>query len=154
MTGDHPFVNDLNWLVHRVGAGLGSALDAVAQRHGLGIRAYVVLSTISSSGSRTQLMLGQQLGLDKTAVTDVLDRLEAGGWIVRVPAPDDRRARIAEATDAGSALATMLRSEMAETQQAILAKLPPGDEDRLKRLLHNLAFGPLADAPPLSGSCI
>jgi DNA-binding MarR family transcriptional regulator len=150
----HPFANDLNWLLHRVAAGLGNVEDDVSRRHGLGIRAFLVLSTIASSPPLTQLALGQQLGLDKTAVTSVLDRLEAGGWIIRLSAPGDRRARVPEATKKGRELATTVSSEIRDAEASILAALSPDDTEHLRTLLQRLAFGPFADAAPISGSCI
>ena len=46
-------------------------------------------------------MLGHALGLDKTTLTSLLDRLESDGLIVRSLNPHDRRARIPEITVAG-----------------------------------------------------
>ncbi len=151
---DHPFAGDLNWLLHRVGAVLGSAQDEVARRHGLGIRGYVVLRTIAQSEGSSQLALGRDLGLDKTTLTAVLDRLEEAGLILRRPAPGDRRARVCEATAEGREVAGKAAEEIEATEQRLLAEMRPRDRDELVRLLRQLAFGPFADTAPISGSCI
>ncbi len=151
----HPFEQDLNWLLHRVGASLGSAQDEIARRHGLGgIRSYVVLRTIAESNGWVQLALGKALGLDKSALTIVLDRLDEAGLITRRPVPGDRRARLCETTDKGSKLARSVAEEVAETEQQLLADLSPGDRATLVGLLRQLASGPFADSAPISGSCI
>jgi DNA-binding MarR family transcriptional regulator len=137
-----------------VAAGLGTVQDDVARRHGIGIRGFIVLSTIASTPPVTQLVLGQQLGLDKTAVTAVLDRLEAGGLIIRRSAPGDRRARVPEATKKGRGLAAKVCSEIHEAEASTLAELSPDDINQLRSLLQRLAFGSLPDAPIVSGSCI
>ncbi|MGW3150296.1 MarR family winged helix-turn-helix transcriptional regulator [Streptomyces sp. NPDC001177] len=152
---DHPFAKDLNWLLHRVAAALGSAEDQVASRYGLGIRGYVVLRTISAGPETSQLTLGRNLGLDKTTLTAVLDRLETAGLIVRRPAPGDRRARICEATAQGREIARQVAEEIAETERRLLADhLGAQEYDALIGVLRRLAFGAFADAAPITGSCI
>ena len=58
----------------------------------------MIAATLIAEPGRTQLALGHALGLDKTTVTSLLDRLEADGLIVRSLDPHDRRARIPEIT--------------------------------------------------------
>ena len=150
----HPLAGDLNWLLHRVGAGLGGALDQVTRRHGSGIRGYVVLKALAASPPLTQLALGYQLGLDKTAVTAVLDGLQAQGWVTRVPAPGDRRARIAQVTPAGRAWVEQVGREVEATEADVLSDLSPGQRQQLGQLLAGLAFGRFASANPPAGSCM
>ena len=45
--------------------------------------------------------LATRFGVDPAWVTDIVDRLEARGEIVRRPSPTDRRVKILEVTDAG-----------------------------------------------------
>src|SRR3954447_21358026 len=45
--------------------------------------------------------LANRFGVDPGWVTDIVDRLEAKGKVVRRPSPDDRRVKILEATPAG-----------------------------------------------------
>jgi DNA-binding MarR family transcriptional regulator len=150
----NPLADDLNWLLHRVGAGLGGALDHVTRRHGSGVRGYVVLKALAGSPPLTQLALGQQLGLDKTAVTAVLDALEAQGWVTRLPAPGDRRARIAEVTAAGRAWVERVAREVEAAEADVLADLSPDQREQLRQLLASLAFGRSASAHPPAGSCL
>ncbi len=152
--GRHPLAEDLNWLLHRVGGGLGAALDQVARAHGAGIRGYLVLKALAAAPPVTQLVLGQRLGLDKTAVTAVLDALEAQGWVVRRPAPHDRRARISEATPAGREWVERVAPEMERVQAEVLADLSHEQREQLLRLLQALVLGSFASAAPPSGSCV
>ncbi|KUN18229.1 MarR family transcriptional regulator [Streptomyces corchorusii] len=153
-SGEHPFATDLNWLLHRVAAGLGSAQDEVARRHGLGVRDYVVLRTVAEGTPTSQLALGKDLGLDKTTLTAVLDRLEGAGLVVRRPSASDRRTRVCEATESGRDLADRAAKEIALTERELLAALKPQERRLLVTLLRDLAFGPFADAAPVTGSCI
>lgn len=152
--GSHPFSNDLNWLLHRVAAGLGSAEDDAARQEGLGIRAYIVLATIAQSPPTTQLALGEQLGLDKTAVTSVLDRLEGAALILRRPAPGDRRVRYPEATEAGRAIAARIRVRVEQAEAVALTGLNEEERSQLALLLTRLARGPLVGSAQVGGSCI
>ncbi len=150
----HPLGDDLNWLLHRVALGLGGAVDEAARRHGIGIRAYVVLSAINDSGRHTQLGLGQLLALDKTVVTVVLDQLERNGWIVRTVDPTDRRARRPEITDAGRSLVGRARQDVEAAEELMLTDLSAKDVQTLRGLLRKLAFGQVAATAAVTGSCL
>ena len=83
---------DLTWLLHRAAQRMRTALDQVAQASGLaGVRDWIVLAALTAEPGRTQLALAHDLGLDKTTLTSLLDRLEAGGLVVRSVDPHDRR---------------------------------------------------------------
>jgi DNA-binding MarR family transcriptional regulator len=150
----HPFGADLNWLLHRVGFALGSSLSEVVAPHGLTVRTWVVLSTVSSNPDLTQLALGSALGLDKTTVTAAIDRLERAGLVSRREAPGDRRARVVDVTDAGRTLAEQVQAETSARQDALLADVDPAQLDGLVRTLQQLAFGPFTRSAPITGSCI
>ncbi len=49
-------------------------------------------------------VMGDRLQLHPTSVTNIVDRLQADGLVLRTPHPTDRRATLVEITDAGSAL--------------------------------------------------
>src|ERR1700689_2249094 len=90
---------DLTWLLHRAAQRMRVALDQVARAQGLsGVRDWIVLSALIAGPGGTQLALGHALGLDKTTLTSLLDRLETDGLVVRSLDPHDRRARIPEVT--------------------------------------------------------
>ena len=100
--GTHTQPADLTWLLHRAAQRMRAALDLVAIAHGLaGVRDWIVLSALIAQPGRTQLALGHALGLDKTTLTSLLDRLETGGLIIRSLDPHDGRARIPQVTTAG-----------------------------------------------------
>jgi DNA-binding MarR family transcriptional regulator len=92
---------DMSWLLHRAAQRLADAVQAEAARHGIGMRAQLILSSLAQGGGRTQLALGADLAVDKTTLTTELDRLEGCGLIQRRPDPRDRRVRIPEITEEG-----------------------------------------------------
>src|SRR5690606_33806547 len=88
---------DIAWLLHRAAHRIRGEWDEVAREHGLrDMRDWIVLAAIGEGEPRTQLAIGQELGLDKTTLMSILDRLERDGFMVRTVAPHDRRARVPE----------------------------------------------------------
>lgn len=117
-----------------------SELDVVAREHGLaGLRDWVVLTALTVEEGRTQLQLGRELGVDKTTLTSLLDRLESAGLVVRRLAPHDRRARIPEVTDAGRGVQARVVRSRDEAEAWLLAGFSGNERDLLRTLLTRLA---------------
>jgi DNA-binding MarR family transcriptional regulator len=57
--------------------------------------------TRSDGAQRTQLEIATHLGIDKSTLVPLLDRLERDGLIIRATSERDRRVRIPQATPAG-----------------------------------------------------
>jgi DNA-binding MarR family transcriptional regulator len=146
---------DLTWLLHRAAQRMRAALDQVARAQGLaGVRDWIVLSALIAEPGRTQLALGHALGVDKTTLTSLLDRLEASGLVIRSLDPRDRRARIPDVTAAGrrnQASVTRAR-DRAETE--LLKSFSTEEQRLLRELLTRLAAGQSGDCLQASGSCI
>ena len=98
-----PGVDDLTWLAYRAADALGEAFNKVSREAGLAdLRDWLVIALISGDGTqRTQLEIATQLGIDKSTLVPLLDRLERDGLIVRTTSERDRRVRIPQATPAG-----------------------------------------------------
>jgi MarR family transcriptional regulator, organic hydroperoxide resistance regulator len=146
---------DLTWLLHRAAQRMRAALDQVARTQRLaGVRDWIVLSALIVEPGRTQLALGHALGLDKTTLTSLLDRLETDGLIIRQLDPRDRRARIPQITTAGRRTqANVTRAR--DHAEAELLKAFSADEQRLLRdLLTRLAADQHGACLPSVGSCI
>lgn len=143
--------SDLNWLLHRAAQRFGEAMDRAAQRHGVGVRGHLVLSALADTPGRTQLALGAALGLDKTTLTTVLDKLERHGLVVRKPDPADRRARIPEITEAGRRMHAKVAPAIQAVEGELLHALSAEERETLRTILGKFADpGP---CPP-AGSCI
>jgi DNA-binding MarR family transcriptional regulator len=144
---------DLNWLLHRAAQRIGETLRAEVGRHGIGLRAQLVLSALVTEAGRTQLALGAALGLDKTTLTTVLDRLEREGYVRRRPDERDRRVRIPEITDAGREIQQRVGVAVRGVEDELLATLSPDEQKALEAALCRLveAAGP-EDA--VHGSCM
>lgn len=145
---------DLTWLLHRCAQRMRCALDGVAREHGLnGARDWIVLSAIAAGPRQTQLALAQSLGLDKTTMTSLLDRLEFAGLVTRCQDSRDRRARIPELTEMGSRVQHELVAARDRAEAAALRKFSADEQQVLRALLNKLAAEP-ADRPKATGSCM
>ncbi len=92
------------------------------------LRDWLVLALISSDGTqRTQLEIATQLGIDKSTLVPLLDRLERDGLIVRATSERDRRVRIPQATPAGIEVVKEVAIARDAAINERLAAIPPAE---------------------------
>lgn len=146
---------DTTWLLHRAAQRLRIGLDAAAHRFGLAdSRDWAVLTAIKDGGKRPQLAIGNELGLDKTTLTSILDRLERESLVVRTIDPRDRRARLPEITDKGAAVQSEMASARDEFEDRLLSAHDPQEREAFLRVLFGLACPSGGGDNPVHGSCM
>jgi MarR family transcriptional regulator, organic hydroperoxide resistance regulator len=146
---------DLTWLLHRAAQRMRAALDEVARAHGLaGVRAWIVLTAIGVGPRQTQLALGRTLGVDKTTLTSLLDRLEADGLVTRGLDSHDRRARIPLLTEAGRQVQREVAAARDHAEAELLATFSEQEQRLLRDLLTRLAASQPDGFLNTAGSCI
>lgn len=64
----------------------------------------MMLKYQSENGQLNQTELGSMLLLKRSGLTGLVDRMEKGGLVRRIPDPDDRRVNLVEMTDEGKQL--------------------------------------------------
>lgn len=91
-----------------------SRLDTVLKPLDLTFARYeaLVLLSFTQRGSLPLGKMGERLQVHPTSVTPIVDRLESAGLVRRVPHPEDRRAVLAEITDAGRALVEQATADL------------------------------------------
>lgn len=147
MTSSQSVETDLGWALGAIMRSyLRSAGEAVGGVPG-GPRGYQVLATAASGESTSQLALAQHLGVDRTAMTYLLDDLEGAGLVERRPDPADRRARRVAITDSGRAQLCELKVRLLAAEAGLLEPLADEECTVLRGLLHRLATN-LAPANP------
>lgn len=82
-------------------------LDAMLRPFGLTFSRYeaLVLLKFSAAGSLPLSKVGERLQVHATSVTNIIDRLEAAGFVSREPNPRDGRGTLAVLTDRGREVA-------------------------------------------------
>ncbi|HLY55100.1 MAG TPA: MarR family transcriptional regulator [Stellaceae bacterium] len=87
------FLIDLGFLIHDVSRLRRTAFDRLMRSLGVTRSQWWVLAYLSRSDGMTQTQLANILDLGKVTLGGLIDRLEAGGWVVRRADSVDRRVR-------------------------------------------------------------
>ena len=141
--------SEITWLLHRAAQRMHGATGEQAEKHGIQLRDYIVLSALHMTPNLTQVEVGKALGLDKTTLMSQLDRLERMGFVVRRSDPRDRRARIPEITKEGNALRVKVASACASVEGAVLSSFSQDQVQIFRRMLFEI-IGDSEDR----GSCL
>jgi DNA-binding MarR family transcriptional regulator len=108
-----------------------------------GLRA---LLAIDPDHPRPQRELAKGLNCDPSYVTGMVDELERAGFALRQTEPADRRLKTIALTDAGvDALRAATDGLFSPPSQ--FARLPPGDQRELARILRSAITGATPDPP-------
>ncbi|WP_433304936.1 MarR family winged helix-turn-helix transcriptional regulator [Actinoplanes sp. CA-030573] len=141
--------SEITWLLHRAAQRLRAVTGEQAERHGLQLRDYIVLSALHKTPNLTQAELGKALGLDKTTLMSQLDRLERTGLVVRQSDPRDRRLRIPTITASGESLRADVAAACARAEAAALRDYDAAQVQELRHML----FAIIGDSED-RGSCL
>ncbi len=114
-----------------------------------GPRGYLVLSVAADGSCSNQAEIAARLGLDRTALTYLVDGLERADLVRRTPDPVDRRARHVDVTDAGATVLAAARERVEAAERRLLAGLPTGAAEDLRSGL--LRAARLAEGAPETG---
>jgi len=101
-----------------------------------------LLVYLLGNGPQPQARLAEQLEIEPISVSRLLDRMEQGGWVRRVPDPGDRRVRVVEPTERATASLSKMRGMADEIYAEALEGI--SDDERaqmmgvLRRLTDNL----------------
>lgn len=96
----------------------------------------VVLAERDTPISATRLV--EQLGLGRTAMTSVVDRLERNGWVQRRPSPIDRRTADLVLTESGRGLVDEIRPMLDDLARTAFAAFKPRELEHLSADLTRL----------------
>jgi len=119
-------------------------LDFCAAMEAFGVTPgrFGVLQVIAANPGLSQSELGGILGIDRSTVVAVIDRLEREDWVRRMPAPKDRRSHALVLGERGAALLPELESRVKAHEQRITRHLSEAERQTLLDLLSRLARDP------------
>ncbi|GGM08572.1 MarR family winged helix-turn-helix transcriptional regulator [Dactylosporangium sucinum] len=143
--------SDLGWALGVLLRGYAKGAQHVMADLPGGPRGYQILTAAVAGTACTQLALANQLGIDRTVMTYLLDDLEKAGLIERRPDPADRRARRLVATEQGRATMCELHRKLHDVEERVLTALDEPDRTVFRDLLRRVAtrideHDPLVDA--------
>ena len=120
---------------HAAQAEVESKLSAV----GLSLAKLLALKALFDAGESLPLgQLAERLSCVKSNITQLVDRLEADGFVARKPDPRDRRTRLAVLTAAGRKACKEGTRVQQETDRDLLRTLTRDEAQQLAVLLEKL----------------
>jgi DNA-binding MarR family transcriptional regulator len=99
---------------------------------------YGVLTALLHFPGSDQVSLGAEVGIDRTNVADVLERLAERGLVRRQKSAKDRRMMLACLSPEGETLTRDMHAAMQRAQERLLEPLKPADRDRFMAMLVTL----------------
>ena len=108
-------------------------------RHGLTFARYeaLVLLAFSSAGELPMSKIGERLMVHPTSATNIVQRLEAQGFVSRSPNPRDGRGTLAAITDSGREVMEAATTDLVQGGFG-LSMLTPEEHDQLFALLRKV----------------
>ncbi len=112
--------------------------EAVSELPG-GVRGFEVLATVHGGACANQASIAETVGVDRTAMTYLLDDLETNSLVRRTPDPRDRRSRRITLTQKGERSYLELRARVERVEQRLLSGLDDGEAVSLRMALGRAA---------------
>ena len=121
-----------------------SALEARVEEQlaevGLSLPKLAALHQLSQAGDSLPLgQLAERLACVKSNVTQLVDRLEADGLVVRAADPNDRRSRLAVITESGKSAYERGIHIQQRAEREIFGRLSKEESSALHELLEKIA---------------
>ena len=102
---------------------------------------YAALVAVESHPGIDATRLSELIFFDRSTIGDVLDRIEAKGWIVRRAASHDRRVKLLELSATGRSKLREVEPAIHRVQERLLAPLTSREAEAFVRLLAKVADG-------------
>jgi DNA-binding MarR family transcriptional regulator len=96
-----------------------------------------VIANIDTHGTRPSV-LAERAGMTRPAMGELIDELEAAGYVERVADPEDRRAKLIKPTRKTLARQRLARDVNAEIEAAYVKKMGERRYKQLRRMLAEL----------------
>ncbi|WP_308310826.1 MarR family transcriptional regulator [Streptomyces sp. GbtcB6] len=129
-----PLTGFIGYLLRRVYAQFSSTEDGGDSDS----RDFLVLDALTGRDWESQLDLAERLGINRTVMVQVIDRLEARGEAQRTRNPDNRRQYVLSLTAKGREAVEARRRAVAERDARLTAVLTDEETARLDELLGRL----------------
>jgi DNA-binding MarR family transcriptional regulator len=99
---------------------------------------FATLVALNENPGLDATRLAAMINFDRPTLTGVLDRLEAKDLLVRMPDPQDRRARLLYLTEQGQQMLAEADKAAHRSRDVLLDPLPPAERKQFMLLLEKL----------------
>jgi DNA-binding MarR family transcriptional regulator len=117
-------------------------LGTVGKEEGLSPGQFGVLVLIRENPGLSQSALAKGLGIERSTMVAVIDRLQAQGWVERVTSKTDRRSYALALTPSGREVLARATPLVLAHEREIAASLGPGEREALIGMLARIAEDP------------
>jgi DNA-binding MarR family transcriptional regulator len=124
-----------SWLLGQTGLHAQRLVAECLAEDGMRRHHFTVLVALDEHGPSSQAELGRRLSIDRSDMVAVLNDLEHGGLVERVPDERDRRRNVVSLTPAGADALRRLDARVEDAQAALLEPLSAEEARELRRLL-------------------
>lgn len=128
----------LGYWLRRVSNHVSGEFKRALQTRNTSVAEWVVLCQVQERPDITPGALAETLGLTRGAVSKVIDKLEAKGWVASSTKPEDSRVRMLSLTSAGTDALPELRQIADRNDLAFFGVLQDDEQATLQRLLARL----------------
>lgn len=135
---DSFYTGELGFMVTSVRASIHDALERELAPYDLTTPQYVVLNCLAKGWGRTLSDFCRVLAYDSGAMTRLLDRIVAKGFIRRVENEADRRSYLIELTELGQAALPQALDATEVAMRRLLKGFSEDDAETLHKLLSRL----------------
>ena len=126
----------------KLGQSAARVAEATLTPFGLRPREFSALALIDGLGAAAQSDVADGLGIDRSDMVTIVDKLERLALVTRSPDARDRRRHSVAATAKGAALVTRGGAALAEADAEFLSGLPKSGQGQLRKLLGDLGPAP------------
>jgi DNA-binding MarR family transcriptional regulator len=128
----------IGFLIHDVSRLRRNMFDQYMKPLGVTRSQWWVIAHLARKDGMMQTELASLLDVGKVTLGGLVDRLEAGGWINRRPAPGDRRVKNVFLTEQSLGLLQEMRAVEKDLNQGVLKGFNPVERHQLADLLTRL----------------
>lgn len=113
-------------------------VSADSARDDINSRDISVLEALAQGARLSQLDLAEELGINRTIMVSVIDRLEERGYVARTRNPENRRSYVLSITESGRNELERSRTVFIERDKQLTVPLDSAERARLNELLAEL----------------
>ena len=133
-----PLPDLIGYNLRRAQVAVFQSFQAAVAPHDITPGQFGVLIMIMENQGLSQSDLGSAVGIDRSTMVAVIDRLESRGLVVRAPSPNDRRSYALRLSDKGDELMRELIPRIQEHDRSMVKDLSAQEIDQLIDFLRRI----------------
>ncbi len=128
----------LPYLVNRAGVRLAANFSQVLKPHGISVQEWRVLAVLHVHGAQRMSSLAELTSIDRTTLSRLVSRMQAGALIARRRTPEDGREVQITMTQKGESITREMIPHAERYEAVAVADLSPDEIAALKAMLEKV----------------